>query len=67
MHLHVSKMTMLKRYAKSSGGYDPEKMTVLPNPIDLEEIESNMPSAEEVSTFRKSLGIKDNEFLIGKI
>lgn len=65
--LQVSKMILNERYVKESGYFDFNKMKVVYHPVDCRGWDRLGITDDEVKSFKNKLGIKENDFVIGKL
>ncbi len=66
-HMVVSEMMLFSRYIKAAGYYDPLRMKVLHNPIDASYFLERTPSESAQIAYRKKLGLRDGDFVIGRL
>jgi glycosyltransferase involved in cell wall biosynthesis len=66
--LYISKMILIRRMTLDSTLPDNfnQKRKVLPYPVDVDHINSLLPSDEEVNDFKNQFGLNDN-FIVGRI
>ncbi len=65
--LQISKMMMNERYIKKVGYFDYNRMKVLYNPVDYKSFTEIEITKEELENYKKGLGIKKGDFVIGKM
>lgn len=66
-HLMKSKMMLNERFAKEAGFFDFNQMKVVYNPVDYSLFEKFTLTAEQIKTYRESLGIAQTDFVIGRL
>lgn len=66
-HLMKSKMMLNERFVKESEYFDFKRMKVIYNPVDSTLFEKFVLSPEEIIAYKKELGIKDTDFVIGRL
>ncbi|MEK7172950.1 MAG: glycosyltransferase family 4 protein, partial [Patescibacteria group bacterium] len=64
--LQISKMMLNERYVKEVGYFDFEKTKIAYNPVDCEGWDKIGVTDDEVKAFKNKIGIKENDFVIGK-
>ena len=65
--LQVSKMMMNERYVKKVGYFDFDRMKIIYHAIDCEGWDKIGITDDEVKAFKNKLGIKESDFVIGKL
>lgn len=65
--LQISKMLLNERYVKEVGYFDYEKMKIIYHPVDCSGWDKIGITDEEIKTFKNKLGIKEDDFVIGKL
>jgi glycosyltransferase involved in cell wall biosynthesis len=66
-HLLKSKMMLNERFVKAAGTFDFERMKVVYNPVDHDLFKKFTLSADEISAYKKQLGIRPHDFVIGRL
>ena len=64
--LQISKMMLNERYVKAVGYFDFDRTKVVYNPVDCQGWDKMGITDDEVEAFKNKLGIKENDFVIGK-
>ena len=65
--LQVSKMMLNGRYLKEGGQFDFDKVKILYHPLDCQSWDKIYIGDDEVKAFKNKLGIKEGDFVIGKL
>lgn len=65
--LQVSQMMFNERYVKEAGRVDFAKMGVLHYPVDPSTFEKNPLTPVEIAEFKEKIGLKPDDFVIGKM
>lgn len=65
--LQITKMMFNERYVKEAGFVDFERMGVLYYPVDASSFARNSFSGAEITAFKERIGIKPEDFVIGKM